>query len=143
MGPSGVPVVNDGHILPDDVLRFYTLCGGVSLYLNNDYSVRIVSPQDFVLANPVIVGEVCEDDISSTWYIVADDFNGDYLTIDLDASRLGRCYDSYFDVHGMVGGCPIIATSFTDLLRRLITNKGEYWYWLSDDFKPIGDAYDA
>ncbi|QXJ40039.1 Antitoxin YokJ [Parageobacillus caldoxylosilyticus] len=54
--PSGIPKVNKSHTLPDDVLKFYELCGGVVLYEKADYPVLIVPPQDFVLANPVIVG---------------------------------------------------------------------------------------
>ncbi len=140
--PVGMPVIHEGHLFPDDLRSFYTLCSGVRLFEGRDYAVTIVSPVQFVLANPVIVGEVVEDDISSTWYIIADDGNGDYLTIDLSRERLGRCYDSFFDRHGVAGSCPIIATSFTDLLIRLYENQGQYWYWLRSGFAPIGDAYD-
>lgn len=141
--PMGMPVIHDGHLFPDDLRSFYTLCGGVRLFESRDYVVTIVSPIHFVLANPVIVGEVGEDDISSTWYIVADDGNGDYLTIDLSREHLGRCYDSFFDRHGVAGSCPIIAPSFTDLLTRLFENEGQYWYWLRSDFVSPGDAYDG
>jgi hypothetical protein len=140
--PSGIPAVNKSHTLPDDVHKFYELCGGVLLYEKADYSILIVPPQDFLLANPIIVGELCEEDISSDWYICATDRNGEYITIDLNPKRLGRCYDSFYDRHGVVGECSIIATSFTDLLERFIENKGRYWYWLQKDFIPLGDAYD-
>jgi len=36
----------------------------------------------------------------------------------------------------------IIATSFTDLIERLISSDGKLWYWLRDDFISLGDAYD-
>ncbi|WP_331460411.1 SMI1/KNR4 family protein [Gracilibacillus suaedae] len=48
----------------------------------------------------------------------------------------------FFDRHGLVGESQRIATSFTDLLERLIKNKGQYWYWLRSDFISLGDAYD-
>src|SRR2546422_2738610 len=124
--PMGLPIVNEPHVLPDDLCSFYEACGGLSLFEKSEYPVFIVSPKEVVLANPIIVGELCEDDISSSWYIIAKDGNGEYLTIDLSKERLGRCYDSFFDRHGVPGSCPIIALSFTDLLARLYENKGQY-----------------
>ncbi|WP_235941351.1 SMI1/KNR4 family protein [Paenibacillus puerhi] len=140
--PTVSPIVEREHVVPLDVHEFYKICGGIELFTSSDYSISIVSPKKFVLANPVIVGERCEGDISSNWYIVADDGNGDYLTIDLAKERLGKCYDSFWDKHGVAGDCPIIATSFTDLLLRFMETKGKRWYWLQDDFVSMGDAYD-
>lgn len=141
--PTGLPSIDDKkHNLPDDIIEFYKLCGGVTLFESESYASNIVSPDKFVLANPVIVGELCEDDITSEWYIIADDGNGDYITVDLSNERLGRCYDSYWDRHGVVGECPIIATSFTQLLENLVVNKGKQCYWLKDEFVSLGDAYD-
>ncbi len=140
--PSGYPAFfSDNHHLPDDLNEFYTLCGGLGLFLESDYPIYIVSPQEFVLANPVIVGELCPDDISSEWYIIADNKNGQYITIDLSSERFGRCYDSFWDRHGVVGDCPMIAYTFSELLYNMITNRGGYWYWLRDDFQLLGDAY--
>lgn len=140
--PQGIPTIDPTLELPLDVHEFYEVCGGVTLFQHADYQVNIVPPQEFVLSNPVLVGERCEEDISSNWYLVANDGHGEYLTIDLDPSRLGRCYDSFHDRHGVVGESSIIALSFTDLLERLIKNKGQYWYWLQDDFASLGDAYE-
>lgn len=138
---AGQPVVEEGHILPADLKEFYEICGGVSLFESAPFSATIVGPERCVLANPVIVGARGEGDISSSWYIIADDSNSDYLTLDLAPERLGRCYDSFFDRHGVVGSCSIIARSFTELLERLIENRGRHWYWLREDFVRIGDAY--
>jgi hypothetical protein len=141
--PQGLPIPQPEYRLPDDLRRFYTLCGGLSLFEKADYALVIVPPARFVLANPVIVGELAGDnDISSSWYIVAEGGNGDYLTIDLSRERLGRCYDSFFDRHAVAGSCPIIARSFTELVTRLYENRGGYWYWLRPDFISLGDAYD-
>ncbi|WP_240421805.1 SMI1/KNR4 family protein [Paenibacillus periandrae] len=137
-----IPSINGGHILPQDVHEFYHRCGGLSLYSNSDFAISVVPPKELILANPVIVGEKCEDDISSTWYTIAKDDNGDYLTIDLQIERLGKCYDSFWDRHGVIGDCPVIANSFTDLLKQLIENGGNRWYWLENDFVSLGDAYD-
>ncbi|PGM59614.1 hypothetical protein [Bacillus sp. AFS053548] len=114
----------------------------MDLFIDCDYGLIIVSPEEFVLANPDIIGEKAEYDISSSWYIIGCDRNNDYLTIDLSIQRLGKCYDSNVEVHGVVGSCPIIANSFMELLERLLTNKGEHWYWLQDEFASLGDAYD-
>lgn len=140
--PSGMPIINNWHVMPNDLRRFYEQCGGLSLFKERDYSLLIVPPSRCVLANPVIVGEVAEEDISSSWYIIADDGSEDYLTIDLSQERLGRCYDSFHEVHGVAGSSPVIALSFTDLLVNLYKNAGAYWYWLRQDFISLGDAYD-
>jgi antitoxin YokJ len=140
--PSGCPAVEKGHFLPSDLNDFYEICGGIDLFKDCDYGLTIVAPKEFVLANPVIIGEKAEYDISSNWYIIGRDRNNDYLTTDLNNSRLGRCYDSNWEIHGVAGSCPIIANSFTDLLERLIMNNGKHWYWLRDDFTSLGDAYD-
>lgn len=141
--PAGLPKIDEmKHTLSEDLKEFYRLCGGLSLYENEEYPIHIISPEKFVLANPVIVGELYDEDISSNWYIICHNGKDEYLTIDLDEKRLGRCYDSFFDRHGLVGESQIIATSFTDLLERLLKNKGQYWYWLKSDFQLLGDAYD-
>ncbi len=131
-----------GHKLPPDLIRFYELCGGVLLFENKKYHFQIVPPNEFVLSNPVIVGELVEEDISSDWFIVGHDGNGDYISIDLHPKRLGKCYDSFWDRHGVVGECHVVARSFTEFLFQLIQNNGERWYWLKEDFESLGDAYD-
>ncbi len=141
--PKRLPQIEVDLRMPDDLREFYETCGGLILFQHADYQVNIVPPEDFVLANPVIIGERCEEDISSNWYIVANDGNGEYLTIDLDPIRLGKCYDSFFDRHGVVGESQVIAISFTELLNRLVQNNGKYWYWLNEDFVSLGDAYDV
>lgn len=140
--PSGVPEINASHFLPEDLYNFYQLCGGIILFKGKNYSIKISAPQDLVLANPVIVGQLCEYDISSSWYIIGSDFTSNqYITVDLSEERLGRCYDSFWDRHGVVGSCPIIATSFEELLLNLVKSRGESLYWLEPDFVFLGDAY--
>ncbi|MBU5316813.1 SMI1/KNR4 family protein [Clostridium bornimense] len=139
---NGLPVLPSGFKLPSDLETFYRLCGGVSLFCNSKYSFDIVGPKDMVLANPVIVGELCEEDISSKWFIIGKDFDNNYITIDLSTERLGRCYDSFWDRHGVVGECDIIAKSFTELVEQLLINQGKSIYWLDENFNTIGDAYD-
>lgn len=140
--PAGLPIVEQQYSLPDDVREFYTLCGGVRLFQQASYSTFIVPPTECALANPVIVGERYEDDISASWYIIAHDGKGDYITIDFDPERVGRCYDSFWDRHAVAGSCLIIAASFTDFVQRILAAQGAHWYWLYPDFVSLGDAYD-
>lgn len=140
--PCGLTELNKEIELPDDLKEFYENCGGISFFANREYGFTIVSPKEMVLANPVIVGELCEEDISSEWYIICKDSESNYITIDLAKERLGRCYDSFWDRHGVVGECTIVAKSFTELLSQLFINQGKSLFWLDDDFVYIGDAYD-
>ena len=56
--------------------------------------------------------------------------------------RLGKCYDSFWDRHGVVGECGIVALNFTELVSQLYSNQGKNLFWLDDNFNYIGDAYD-
>ena len=140
--PCGLPILNKEIKIPDDFKVFYENCGGVSLFANREYGFTIVKPEEMVLANPVIVGELCEDDISSEWYIICKDVENNYITIDLSKERLGKCYDSFWDRHGIVGECSVVAKNFTELLWQLFNNQGKSLFWLNSDFVYIGDAYD-
>ncbi len=122
--------------------KFYEVCGGIDLFKNKQYGFEIVKPKEFVLANPLIIGELCEEDISSKWYIICKDSEDNYITIDLCKEKNGKCYDSFWDRHGVVGECSVIAISFTELIERLFRSKGKSLYWLDDNFEYIGDAYD-
>lgn len=140
--PTGLPQIDETkHILPDDIKEFYLLCGGAVLFENQDYPIYILPPEQFVLANPVIVGEICEEDLSSNWYIICNEGSGEYITVDLNPQRLGLIYDSFSDRHAVEGESQVIACSFTELLERLINNQGQYWFWLEDEFESLGDAY--
>lgn len=147
---EGCIVIKGGHTdvsercknVPADVVEFYKLCGGAVLFVGSEYEIEIVRLEEFLLANPVIVGELCEEDISSQWYIIAKDLNNEYITIDTNSDRLGRCYDSFWDRHGVVGECSIIANSFCELVESILEYKGRGYYWLDDDFVSLGDAYE-
>lgn len=141
--PGGQPRLDPGHALPDDVRRFYQLCGGIDLFPDREYPVFVLPPVAVVRANPVIVGQRVEGDRSDDWYLIAHDGNGDYLTLDCSPERAGHCYDSFHETHGLAGQTPIIARSFTESLARCYEAGGEYPYWLRADFVPLGDAYDG
>lgn len=152
--PSGLPKVKSNLTIPTDVLEFYKICGGIILYDNAAYAIRIVPPQEFCSANYVIIGEELIDleikkgnynkdkEISENWYVIADLYNSDYLVIDLNFNQKGRCYKAFWDDYAEVGNTPIIAKSFTELLNCLVENNGDYWYFLKKDYVSYGDAYD-
>lgn len=146
--PNGVPRPKSEDALPADLQRFYELCAGMSLFPDSDYPARIVGPDEFVQTNHLLLPDQEEEALQDPsmerswhWYAVVSDEKGDYISIDLSPQRLGQCYDSARDTYPIRGQSPIVATSFTDLLKRLVANRGEYWYWLRSEFISIGDAY--
>jgi hypothetical protein len=136
-----VEIISD-YILPDDLSYYLQNYSEMILFSNSDYPIKIVGYKDFNKANLVIIGENVEDDITNDWFIIAIGNNSQYITIDLSKERLGRCYDSFGDRHGMVGDNPIISFSFSELLYKLLENNGDYYYWLKESFEYLGDAYD-
>lgn len=151
--PSGMISLPNGLEVPDDLVEFYKICGGISLFEGAPYAVKIVTPEEFISANPVIIGEeiinaeiekgTYDNEISKDWFIIADLYNSDYIVIDLNKERLSQCYKAFWDSYPEVGSTTIIAKSFTELLMQLIENRGEYWYFLKDDYISYGDAYDG
>lgn len=144
---SGLPNINAEHSLPKDVEEFYRECGGIRFFIDSDYAMEIVSPDRFVLSNPLILPDgweqdIPKNDISNDWYVVAEAGPEQRISIDLCESRIGKCYDSFWDIHAAPGDCPIIAFSFSELLEKIFNCKGGYWFWLADDFTYLGDAYD-
>jgi len=137
----GAPISPDDVLLASDLEEFYSLCGGMQLFNAQEYPISISKPSELVRANPIIIGDDCSDDITHNWFIVAQ-AGEQYITIDLSRERSGRCYDSFWDRHGVRGECPIIADSFTKLLDNLLNTNGGYWYWLRNGFVSLGDAYD-
>lgn len=147
--PSGLPSVEDGNVLPSDVIRFYELCGGVELYKNKDYCVEFVKPTEFVPISPLIwdaeiinsARNVFEVKVATSWYRAVNLGDSNFIAIDLNPIKSGRCYKAFWDSYAVKDETPIIANSFTELLSQFIDNNGEYWYFMQDDFVSYGDAY--
>jgi hypothetical protein len=144
--PAGMPLVAGGLELPDDLQSFYELCGGVVFDYTVDrkyeFGFAVVSPDRFLPINEVVLGEQYEDDPSASWYLIAeadDSGTADRFSIDLNADRGGRIFDSFWDRHGLAGSMDVVANSFTEFLARL---SSEGRYWLADGFSALGDAYD-
>jgi antitoxin YokJ len=145
--PAGQPQLVPGkdHRLPDDMRRFYEVCGGARLYTSSGYGFTVVPPEQVVPVDMDLLGKVYESDISASWYVAAR-LNVsvlDILSIDLAPERLSRCYCSFVGNHREAGDCPIVATSLTDLLGGLLDEQGRYLFWWEPGFEPLGDAYDG
>jgi hypothetical protein len=139
---GGQPAV--GRPIPGDLREFYELCGGVELFRSANYPWVISGVDQLVATNPVVIGTQVEDDITSTWYVIARE-GGDssaLISIDLGLRKPGWCYDSDWEVHGVAGSCAVLSHSFTDLLEALYLAKGDYLFWGSTEFAGLGDAYD-
>ncbi|HDR9499368.1 TPA: SMI1/KNR4 family protein [Burkholderia cepacia] len=125
---------------PNDLVEFYNLCGGVILFRagKDNVSFKILPADEVLQTNMIIVGDPCEGDISFSWYAICKTDNGDCISIDASKERNGRCYDSNFEIHGVVGGCPVIALSFSELIDGLYKSSGVDIFWKTRD---CGDAY--
>lgn len=148
-----LPLVESGHELPDDVIEFYSLCNGVNCYVGNygeddgGFPINILSPEKVLPSTKVINAGLCIDkviEITSSWYVIADCSDGNYITIDFGKNSLGKCYESFEYTHGSIGDCKIIARSFTEFLEHLINYNGGFFYWDENpDFDSYGDAFDG
>ncbi len=132
-----------GVALPNDLREFVNLCNGVHLFEYAECPIHILGLDRMHRSNTVIRGVDGEGHPSYSWFLIADLENGDYVSIDLAPERSGKCYQSFWTTHSLVGQSPIVATSFTDFLRRAIANGGDYYWWLKEGFHRLGDAYDA
>ncbi|MHC4502337.1 MAG: SMI1/KNR4 family protein [Planctomycetota bacterium] len=120
--PAGLPRLKPEHVLPADSADFYSLCGGLVLFRSIAFPVTILPPDRVKLANPQIAlldESVDSGDISWSWYTVAEDGNGDYFTLDCAPGRLGRCYNSFHETHGLAGQTPVVAWTMIDFIVRM------------------------
>ena len=134
--------------IPEDLKFFYDNYDSIELFLEKPYGIRIVSINEFISTNKNlysegdVIWEELEGDISNQWYMIAESEQlSQYVSLDMGDSNLGYCYDSFLETHATPGDSPIIAKSFTELLKRLYFSGGEKWYWLEENFEPYGDAY--
>jgi hypothetical protein len=137
-----MPALPDNLRLPADLREFYAQAGGATLFDGAKYPTKVVAPTEFVRASPVIYPglplSAYDEYPAKNWFIITNW----RITIDLNPDRLGRCYDSFWDRHAMRGSSTVVALSFTDLIHRLIAEKGNEVFWTKLGFSPLGDAYD-
>ncbi|MFC7443076.1 SMI1/KNR4 family protein [Laceyella putida] len=151
--PSGLPRVVENQCLPDDLQLFYEKFGGVTLFPHAENTYRIVQPQEFKLANPILIAdeELLELELNrgntqllftSECYVLVDLGDANYIVIDLNKERHGLCYLGFWDSFGVIGETPIIAKSFKELLQKMIESEGEeVWFFEKEDFQDYGDAF--
>lgn len=138
---AGVPSLPSDS-LPPDLRYFYGNHGGAEIFPLATFPAAIVPPAEFLPGNEVVVEVDAPGDRSNHWYLIATSSREPLAVIDLHPDRLGRCYDAFYDVYGVVGSMAVIALSFTDLIRSLLDNRGAHWWWLEPDWESLGDAYD-
>ncbi len=152
--PSGLPQLSHDPrapnvSIPEEVLRFYELCGGLETDpdWDSDVAYAIVPPNDFKWAIARIVGRYPEqfDALRNNrawyWYVIGAWSTEEYFVIDLASERYGRCYYTTFYTFAQPGRTPIVATSFQDLLKRIYEAAARHrpYYWRH---ARLGDAYD-
>ncbi|GAA1506016.1 SMI1/KNR4 family protein [Dactylosporangium maewongense] len=142
--PSGPIRIEPHHTAPRDVIDFYAACGGAELFADEFHGALILPPDRVVKANPAIVREEFPDDPSDAWYLIAktNDSSYSYISADFGDIHSGRCYDSSWDQHGIVGSMDVVASSFTDLLEWMLRAEGRALHWDDPSFPRLGDAYD-
>lgn len=128
--------------LPQDLQYYFENYAEISLFDDADCPIKVVGLAEFKRANPIIAGEDAADDVSHNWFIIAHDNHSQYITIDLSKDKLGYCYDSFWDRHGVAGEQAVVAKSLTELLQCLYLAKGQSLYWTEQGFQSLGDAYD-
>lgn len=128
--------------LPADLVEFYNSYERINVAPNSDYPLFISAISELIPSNEAIIDEDIQDDITAHWRILAKGRANEYISIDLSPDRLGFCYDSFADRHGIAGSCPIIAKSFTEFLERTLNQSGARHFWLERHFASYGDAYD-
>lgn len=144
---KSIAINESGRQIPEDLERFYQLCGGIDFYPDDPVrQFRIFASSDVRLATPVIRKELFEEcpedyanDISQFWYLLGNQGREENLVIDLHPDRVGRCYDGYIGTYAS-SDCRIISDSFTDALKMFVASGGE---WNLSKVGELGYAYDG
>lgn len=143
MPATGLPSLPSGVDLPPDLRRFYELSGGCVIYSKRirPAPARIVGPQEFERIDLTILGETISPGPFQFWFAIADVADGNYISIDLHPDHCGKCYDCFHETFTIPGYVNVIASSFTDLLSRLVHHTEDSDFWLEEDFQPLGEAF--
>lgn len=94
-------------MIPNQVIDFYSVCGGLILFKSSDNCIEILPPTEVLPSNKVILSEetynelLLDDElgISMNWYSIGKYDYNEYISIDFstDLNRAGRCYDSFHE----------------------------------------------
>lgn len=134
--PSGMPALPDNFTLPLDVREFYSLCGGIDMFPNENWGWRILKPSEVLRADIVLFEidyrrnpkEFDGTPSQSLFMIAVRGCGPDYISIDTDPARAGRCYDAFHDVHATESS-QLLALSFTELLNKLFEWRQNGYFW--------------
>jgi antitoxin YokJ len=152
LAPSGEPELPDGVSLPDDLVAFYELCGGATLFESSG-AWRVSGPRELVSAAPrLLTPELAEElrrtepeHVASTCFVFADNGGAstdEHLVVDLHPDRRGRFYETFWDRYGAPGDMPIVAASVADALRWLLDTGGGGAEIALGRRPVLGDAFD-
>lgn len=143
MPATGLPSLPSGLDLPPDLRQFYELCGGCVIYGRRirPAPARIVGPQELQRIDLTICGDTISPGPFQFWFAIADVADGNYIAIDLHPHHRGKCYDCFHETFTIPGYVNIIASSFADLLSRLLRHTEDSSFWLEDDFQALGEAF--
>jgi hypothetical protein len=119
------------------------VAGGALLFAEHTCAghQRILGPDEIRRIDEAITGERFATGPFPSWFAIADVRDGNYIAIDLNPDHYGLCYDAFHETFAMPGYVDVIASSFSDLLWRLLSHTEDSTYWLQDDFKPLGEAF--
>jgi antitoxin YokJ len=150
--PQAQPAVEHPLALPDDLRRFYELCGGLVLFRDGATPWRIVPPGELVPAARRFLAVQDADaamadprDVAGTTFVFADQGGAstdEHVVVDLHPARAGRYYETFWDRFGLAGEMPIIARSVAEALTWLLEMRGEGVEAALSRRAPLGDAYD-
>ena len=148
--PTGSVSLPDRFTLPDDLRRFYELCGGAVLFEGATFEWTVSGPRQLVPASPRLLGPKpaqdiaaqYPDDLTNSCFVFAESGPGgtaSLVVVDLHPARAGRYYDAFWDSYGLVGDMPILALTAAEALHRLLDTQGAR----ATHLEPFhGDAYD-
>jgi hypothetical protein len=142
--PCGLPQVAEGLLLPADVVRFYERVGGMVLHKDGRCGswARIVTPREFNRIDAVILGgEMFATGPFEYWHAIVDVQDGNYLAVDIGSEHSGKCLDCFHETFAMPGYVSVVASSFTDLLLRMMKHIEDSAFWLQDEFEALGEGF--
>jgi antitoxin YokJ len=140
---SGLPNLPSGFAVAVDLRQFYELAGGGVIHEDRicPGPARIVGPEEFQRIDMTICAEVITPGPFEYWFAIADVADGNFIAIDLHPDHSGMCYDCFHETFAIPGYVSIIASSFSDLLHRLLHHTEDSSYWLEEGFEPLGEAF--
>lgn len=141
--PCGMPSLPEGTSLPEDVRGFYEGAGGAVLFSEHVVAgpIRILGPGEVRRIDQVIIGEPFASGPFAWWFAIVEVGDRSYIAIDLSPEHVGLCYDAFRETFARPGYMNVIASSFSDLLSRLLAHKDDSTYWLQDGFTPLGEGF--